>query len=260
MQLSTFKKTSNLIDVKQYYKEFGYLVIEDFLLANQVVGLRQIVNNLLEQEKSENLEYVYAPGVERVWNLVNKHQAFQDLITHDFIFELMNFIFDRDTTHQKFFLSSFQATLVRPGAKTQALHIDTPVPNPLPPWEIKANTIWLLDDFTAINGATEIISGSHLYGRRPVDSDLNDHIGVQKVIAPAGSLLVTSGFLWHRAGSNQSNEDRLALLGSFASSAFREISSEEDIIRKSLLNKEFKISNKCWQLAGGEHGIKKGIN
>ena len=173
---------------------------------------------------------------------------------------MMNFIFDRKTNHQKFFLSSFQSTNVQSGANEQKLHIDTPVPDPLPQWEIKANSIWLLDDFTETNGSTEVIPGSHKYGRRPNINSTEDHTGLEKIIAPAGSLVVFSGFLWHRAGKNSSSSSRRALLGSFASSAFREISSEEDIVRKSLLNPTFKIKPECWDLIGGNHGIKIGID
>lgn len=239
-----------------FYRTFGFIVIQDFLTQDIVSKAKDVIASLHTQEVENNSAYKYAENVDRVWNLVNKHILFSELITNPLIATLMEAIFDRDTRHQKYFLSSFQATYVRPGAKAQALHIDTPVPNPLPQWEIKANTIWLLDEFTDTNGATEIIPGSHKYGRRPVDSDLKDHAGLRKIKAPAGSLVVTSGYLWHRAGANLSPGVRTALLGSFASSAFREISSEEDIIRKSYEVKNFQMSDECWRLSGGLHGIK----
>ena len=248
----------DLVEAMNFYHDFGFIVIQDFLTQDIVTKAKDVIARLHSQEVENNSAYIYAENVDRVWNLVNKHILFSDLITNPLIATLMDAIFNRDTRHQKFFLSSFQATFVRPGAKAQALHIDTPVPNPLPLWEIKANTIWLLDEFTDINGATEIIPGSHKYGRRPVDSDFKDHVGLRKIMAPAGSLLVTSGYLWHRAGENQSQDVRTALLGSFASSAFREISSEEDIVRKSFYDKKFQMSDKCWELVGGLHGIKQG--
>jgi ectoine hydroxylase-related dioxygenase (phytanoyl-CoA dioxygenase family) len=245
-------------EVINFYRSFGYILIEDFLTNETVINIKNIISELHKKEVKNNEAFKYADNVDRVWNLVNKHILFSELITNPLISTLMNLIFDRDTKHQKFYLSSFQATIVRPEAKAQALHIDTPVPNPLPLWEIKANTIWLLDKFTDKNGATEIIPGSHRYGRRPVDADINDHSGIIKIQAPAGSLLITSGYLWHRAGANLSNSTRRALLGSFASSAFREISSEEDIVRASLQNGMFKMSEECWNIVGGRHGIKRG--
>jgi ectoine hydroxylase-related dioxygenase (phytanoyl-CoA dioxygenase family) len=118
----------------------------------------------------------------------------------------------------------------------------------------------LLDDFTDKNGATEVIPGSHRFGRRPVNKNFEDHKGLKKLIASKGSLIIFSGYLWHRSGQNNSTSSRRALLGSFASSAFREISSEEDIVRKSLLNPTFEINADCWELVGGNHGIKTGID
>jgi len=255
-----FKKfklaTLDVAEAMDVYRSLGFIVIEDFLTQDMSLRIKNVISSLYCEDVENNTAYKYAENVDRVWNLVNKHMLFSDLITNPLIATLMNSIFDRDTRHQKFFLSSFQATYVRPGAKAQHLHIDTPVPNPLPPWEIKANTIWLLDEFTDKNGATEVIPGSHKYGRRPVDSNMKDHTGLQKIHAPAGSLIVTSGYLWHRAGANLSQDVRTALLGSFASSAFREISSEEDIVRKAYSIKNFKMSEECWKLAGGLHGVK----
>jgi ectoine hydroxylase-related dioxygenase (phytanoyl-CoA dioxygenase family) len=259
----SIKRFSNVgfdvVAAMDFYRTFGFIVIEDFLTKDVVSEINNIIASLHDQEVEINKSYKYTENVDRVWNLVNKHILFSDLITNALVSTLMDAIFDRDTRHQKFFLSSFQATMVRPGAIAQALHIDTPVPNPLPPWEIKANTIWLLDDFTDKNGATEVVPGSHKYGRRPIDTNRSDHVDLHKITAPEGSLIVTSGYLWHRAGANESQVVRKALLGSFASSAFREISSEEDIIRKSFDNTNFKMSEACWKLVGGLHGIKSGI-
>ena len=41
------------------------------------------------------------------------------------------------------------------------IHIDTPCPEPLPEWPIKANSIWMLDDFNILNGSTEVLPKSH---------------------------------------------------------------------------------------------------
>ncbi|HSB99382.1 MAG TPA: phytanoyl-CoA dioxygenase family protein, partial [Burkholderiaceae bacterium] len=38
-----------------------------------------------------------------------------------------------------------------------------------------------------------------------------DHPDLQKVVMPAGSLMLTPGTLWHRGGANKSNASRLAI-------------------------------------------------
>ena len=122
-----------------------------------------------------------------------------------------------ETPSIKILPSSFQANILHPGCNKQRLHIDTPVPEPLPDWPIKANSIWMIDDFTESNGATELCAGSHRRKFKPNITDDKEAINT-KAIAPAGSVLFTHGALWHRAGANISKKSRVALLGSFAAS------------------------------------------
>ena len=255
----SYGPTFDLDDAIAFFRDNGCLLISGVLSSSDIEELKRETYDLFNEEVRHGVAVRYAPQVDRIWNLVNKRQPYQHLVTLPLVSQLMNLVFDRPTHHQKFFLTSCQATIMRPGAVRQPLHIDAPLPDPLPQWEVKANTIWLLDDFTANNGATEVIRRSHRLGRRPVTHEVNDHPGVEKVIAPAGSLLVTSGYLWHRAGTNTTNVDRMALLAAFASSFMREISSEEDIVRRRMRDVNFPMSEECWRLAGGEHGIRPGI-
>jgi len=163
MQTFKFDATSTLIDEVAYkfYKENGYVLFANALTVDEVYKINEKVNQLLKAELEASVAHIYGENLQRVWNLVNKDPYFQELITTPQLLSWNNKVFDRKTNHQKFFLSSFQANVLGPGAKAQALHIDTPVPDPLPPWEMKLNTIWILDDYTDTNGATEIIPGSH---------------------------------------------------------------------------------------------------
>jgi ectoine hydroxylase-related dioxygenase (phytanoyl-CoA dioxygenase family) len=68
--------------------------------------------------------------------------------------------------------------------------------------------IWAIEDFTAENGATEVIPGSHRWG--------TEHPGMRELervaaVMPAGSALVFDAALWHRGGSNRSPGTRLAI-------------------------------------------------
>ena len=46
--------------------------------------------------------------------------------------------------------------------------------------------------------------------------------------APAGSLVVWDGLLWHRTSPNNSKEDRTSIIISYAASFFMEICGEEE--------------------------------
>ena len=80
-----------------------------------------------------------------------------------------------------------------------------------------------------MNGATELLPGSHLWGEEafPGSLTLEDFANKElraagddpacradaiKAIMPAGSLMVAKGTLWHRGGANNSDKARLIIL------------------------------------------------
>lgn len=244
---------------KEQFERDGFALVKGALSDAAVRVLKGLVVALASEESKQGSAHFYdnTGNTQRVWNLLNKNSAFSELIQMPLIMDTMDWLFRRDTIHHKYFLSSFQANILYPGANAQKIHIDTPVPEPLPPWIIKANSIWLLDDFTETNGATEVIPGSHKlpYKPKPGDEKRPDLI---KVIAPAGSILFTHGALWHRSGANNSQKERIVLLGSFAASFAREIASEEDYFK--VLDKKIlaNASDKLKLILGADHGIKQG--
>lgn len=245
-------------DALESFLRDGYAVVEGILTEREVETTRRVIMRLARDELTSGTAHVYGEHVQRVWNLLNKDPVFQELIVAPYILAWMDALFARPTPHPLYFLSSFQSNIVKPGGAAQKLHIDTPVPEPLPPWIIKANTIWLLDDFTEQNGSTEVVPGTHRSPRKPRPEDPADEAGIQKIIAPAGSVIFTHGALWHRAGANRSIQDRVALLGSFAASYAREIASEEDIVRCLGPDALSLASERLKTVIGYHHGKKPG--
>lgn len=245
---------------QQQYQKDGFFILENVLDAEQLALVKRAVAYLAEAERALGLSHMYSASgkLQRVWNLLNKSSVFREIIQHQDILAAMEWIFARDTQHQKFYLSSFQANILSPGAEAQKWHLDTPVPEPHPTWDIKANTIWLLDDFTETNGATEVIPGSHVFDKRPQASDALLQTSVKKVIAKAGSVIITSGMIWHRSGDNRSDQQRTVLLGSFAASYAREIANEENyavVLDRAVVES---ASASLKRILGLDHGIRPG--
>lgn len=238
----------------------GYVVIHDALSQDQVAKLKQRVGILADQEQQAGRSHFYSQSgkLQRVWNLLSKGSIFSEVLDQELIITAMNKLFDRDTIHDKYYLSSFQANILLAGAEAQKWHLDTPIPEPHPSWIIKSNTIWLLDDFTEINGATEVIPGSHLIPHRPRTDHPLFLSGQKKVIAKAGSVIITHGALWHRSGHNQSDLSRTVLLGSFAASFAREIANEENMSRITSQDSYQRFSPNIQRMLGLDHGIKLG--
>ena len=75
------------------------------------------------------------------------------------------------------------------------------------PYEVDLNGIWAITDFTASNGATHVIPGSHRWN--------DDHAAEPEESVPVemskGSLLIYTGKTFHGGGPNVSDEVRVGL-------------------------------------------------
>ena len=99
------------------------------------------------------------------------------------------------------------AIQVHPGQKAQVLHYEQGI-YPLPrDRDVMLTAIWALDDFTAANGATRVVPGSHhrLTGKP-------DPAEAFPAEMAAGSVLLFSGRLYHGAGANTTARPRLGVV------------------------------------------------
>lgn len=157
---------------------------------------------------------------ERVYALLSKAPTVAELVEHPQVLALVDALLARN-----YLLSAALAIKVHPGETPQDFHIDDAagsVGHPLfdrPRDMFGVSAIWALDEFTATNGATEVIPGSHHWGpgRQPSAEE------AVRVTMPAGSVLVLAGNLLHRGGANQSNGTRLAITPQYCLPFLRQI-------------------------------------
>jgi ectoine hydroxylase-related dioxygenase (phytanoyl-CoA dioxygenase family) len=75
------------------------------------------------------------------------------------------------------------------------------------------NMLVMVDDFTLENGATYLLSGSHLKDEKPSERNFYDR--AERAIGKAGSILMFDSLLWHAAGINRTSAERRALTLAF---------------------------------------------
>lgn len=154
---------------------------------------------------------------QRVWQLINRGAAFCDLVAHPLIISLMGALLDGhkpyypdDHTLPNFLLSATSGNIAGPGGQAMSLHRDQfEFPTPWPDYPLVANVVWMLDDFTAENGATLVVPGSHLKesrdsGRGPVHAIPAE--------GKAGTALVFDGRTLHGTGANTTGDNRHGIL------------------------------------------------
>src|SRR5262249_55943602 len=122
-----------------------------------------------------------------------------------------------------------------PGQGYQSLHVDG---GPVKPGQRPGvvNSAWLLDDFTAENGATRVIPGTHrLTG--PITDHFTDpsaaHPCEQLVLAPAGSVFVFNAALWHSGTQNRTRQRRRVIHCAFSTPENSYCQHHQQSIRKS---------------------------
>ena len=154
----------------------------------------------------------------RTGGLVARSPLCRTLIQHPLILASTKQLLAGATSFQ---LHLTQVIAIGPGEPGQPIHRDQWAfdffPFPMG-YEVQCNTIWAMTDFTAENGATRVIPGSHLYE----DKLQLAHDDCEAAEMPAGSVLVYTGAVYHGGGANCSDETRYGLNLTYARSWLRQ--------------------------------------
>jgi ectoine hydroxylase-related dioxygenase (phytanoyl-CoA dioxygenase family) len=188
----------------------GYVVLANFLDRETLKRVRDRVEELYEAEgENAGSEFRQEPGSRRLANLVDKGEIFQELAAKSEILELVGHVLG-----EHFKLSSFNARSANPhSSEAQPLHCDSGALPDDKGYSV-CNTIWLLDDFTVINGATRVVPGSQNWGKFPqeaMDDPTEAHPQEVILLAPAGSVVVMNTHAWHGGTANRSADHRRVL-------------------------------------------------
>ena len=96
-----------------------------------------------------------------------------------------------------------------PGKTNYSRRIHRDCPRAIPGYLTNLGATILLDDFTASNGATWYLPGSHRQSTPPSKEDFER--SAKRLIAPRGSVFFFDALLWHAGGDNRTDQWRHAL-------------------------------------------------
>lgn len=188
----------------------GYLIIEDFFSGSLRRDLVDRVEALYESEgDAAGSEFRGEPGTRRLANLAAKGEIFREVFANPEILALIGHILK-----PRFKLSSLNARSANPHEQGhQPLHVDQGL-LPDEAGAVVANVVWMLDDFTAENGAMRAVPRTHLSGRRPQEAlaDANaPHPDEVLVTGKAGTVCIMNAHLWHGGTANRTERPRRAI-------------------------------------------------
>jgi ectoine hydroxylase-related dioxygenase (phytanoyl-CoA dioxygenase family) len=186
----------------------GYAPLPGMLSDEQLARARTRVAELAAAEgAAAGREVHQEAGTDRLADLVNKDPVFEVCFTDPRLLAAVAHVLG------DFKLSSLNSRAALPGQGRQGLHADFGGPVPAEGYQV-CNSIWLLDDFTADNGATRVVPGSHRTGvtvREALTDGEATHPDEVLLEAPAGTVVVFNSHLWHGGTLNRTDAPRRAL-------------------------------------------------
>jgi ectoine hydroxylase-related dioxygenase (phytanoyl-CoA dioxygenase family) len=187
--------------VRDTLERDGFTVFPSLLDVETIETLRQRVQELEREEDAWGAgTNPDDPGAIRVENLNHKGSVFDELWVHPKLLAVVHeYLGD-------FRLSSMTSRSPRPHLGHQRLHRDGP--RFMEGAYTGCQSVWMLDDFNVDRGTTRVIPGSHRFPPSP-DEELDDpwapHPDQVLIEAPAGSLAVFNGYIWHGGTENMTD-------------------------------------------------------
>ena len=181
--------------------------VEDLTRIERALGTRAATNDF---EGTRTL---------RVYNLLRHGELWQRIPTAEKVLPIVDAVLG-----QGCLISSLSSIRIQPGETAQPIHSDDQVlPVALPEPPVVCNTMWALTDFTAVNGATRLVPGSHS-GDKPEFGRDYDTVAAEM---DRGDVLVWHGRLWHGGGANATDSDRIGIAMNYCAGWVRQQENQQ---------------------------------
>jgi len=217
MPIPRLSATAASADVAAVLQEAGCAIVE-----------RLVSPAVFDRARAELAPYLTATPVgpddfsgrrtRRTGGLIARSPTCRELVMHPLVLGTVGTVLQHATSFQ---LHLTQVIAIGAGEPGQPIHRDQWAFDffPFPAgYEVQCNTIWAMNDFTAANGATRALPGSHRFADR---LQLR-HDEAEAAEMPAGSVLFYTGALYHGGGANTSDATRYGLNITYAVSWLRQ--------------------------------------
>jgi ectoine hydroxylase-related dioxygenase (phytanoyl-CoA dioxygenase family) len=199
----------------------GYTIVTDAVPADLLDDLARDLARMEHDESIGPAHNVFeGEKTVRIYNLLARGGVYESIPVLSSVLPIVERVLDVGCL-----VSSLSSIAIQPGEAAQVLHADDQlIPLPRPHVPIICNSMWALTDFTAENGATRVVPGSHTRDRPP-------EFGEQVETIPAemkrGSVLVYDGSLWHGGGANRTEARRVGIAMNYCAGWIRQQENQQ---------------------------------
>ena len=202
--MNTLALNTSVADAAAALLDQGYVIIENLAVDTAQRALEELTPHIDAAPYGHD-EFLGAK-TKRLGGVFIKSEAARELATHPMILGLAEIVLLEFATNYQLNFSGIMH--LESGALAQPLHRDGDL-YPLSHLGLTTlmPTMWALRDFTATNGGTQVVPGSHRWAddRKPEPHE------VISAEMPQGSVLVYLGGTIHGGGENQADAVRTGL-------------------------------------------------
>ncbi len=206
------QSTINLANLaREIVEGQGYVLLPNLLSTAEATEARNIVLKLADQERQQQ-KLIVEGRKERLYGLIYKGEIFAKMVQHPQVLSVIEAILGEDII-----LGGFSAHILHPEAQRMGVHVDYPYWAMSPPYPqfpvLEVQVIWLVEDFTEDNGAPLFVPGSQKLATKPDLEQFEQQ--AQKIIAKAGTAIISHGLCWHDTSVNSTPKSRVSILGNY---------------------------------------------
>jgi ectoine hydroxylase-related dioxygenase (phytanoyl-CoA dioxygenase family) len=184
----------------EHVLEHGYVILPDCFTKAEAKEAREEIKRLLGDNPLGGRNAFEGINTNRIYSLLNKSRVFDKFVILPRVLALNDYFLDPG-----YLLTALHTISINPGEKAQNLHHDDgyiQVPRPRRPFG--SAIMVAFDEYTAANGATRIIPGSHTWGSerqgKPEET--------VPALCPEGGVVYFISTLIHGGGANSSPKPR----------------------------------------------------
>jgi ectoine hydroxylase-related dioxygenase (phytanoyl-CoA dioxygenase family) len=198
----------------------GFTIIEGAIEPDLVDALAAALKRLeRDLDARPALNAFEGQHTVRIYNLLRHGSPFDRAPVHPAVLPIVDGVLGEGCL-----ISSLSSIAIDPGETAQPIHADDQViPLDKPHRPIVCNSMWALTHFTAANGATRLVPGSH-HRANPEYGGSYETIAAEM---PRGSVLIWDGALWHGGGANISDARRTGIAMNYCAGFIRQQENQQ---------------------------------
>lgn len=222
MTISSFDANAEIEPILAALRQDGAVIVTGLAEPETMDAVGQELRPWFDKSSLENQSAFDGSKTNRFNCVLQGAPSAASLIEHDMVVAIADDVLLPHCAN--YTVGSMTAIEILPGENGQALHRDDSLyPIELAGMELQIGVMWALNDFTAENGGTRVVPGSHRFLR---SWHLPDVTQWESAVMPKGAALFYLGSTWHGGGANTSQASRMGLINTYCLGWLRQESNQ----------------------------------